>query len=381
MKKNKKTIFILFAIAVCLAAIGALTAERYLNNFIIFTSSADHFFNQKPLYNLYPIEHHDYFLYGPVFTIIIAPFSMIPIAISKTLWVLFNLGIYLFAIYKLFKRNLNYYYWWIAICFQDIYLSGLSYEINNLMVAIIILCYVYIQRKKEIIAGLLSGLFAMIKLFPIMALLFLSFKGNKNKFTIGFIAGIALAVLLPILFTNSNYIFDQLYEWKNVLIHKDELNRSLNPMVDYSLPGMFRKNLHSPNISNFPFLIFGFVCLLGLFIINWFRHNLKLDLLVLSILTILVFNSNTESPSFIISSTAVAIWWNLVENKKTKTSYFLLIIYFLFSVLPTIDGYPKVFKDHYLHELGFRAFPPTLIWFYIVFKAYLKNSFSRLIYK
>jgi hypothetical protein len=181
MKKNKKTIFILFTIAACLALIGALTAERYLNNFIIFTSSAAHFFDLKSLYSLYPEEYHDYFLYGPVFPIIIAPFSWIPVIISKGLWVLLNLGVYLFAIYKLFKRNLKYYYWWIAICFQDIYLSGLSYEINNLMVAIIILCFIYIQRNKELISGFLSGLFAMIKIFPIMGLLFISFNTNNEN--------------------------------------------------------------------------------------------------------------------------------------------------------------------------------------------------------
>jgi hypothetical protein len=185
-----------------------------------------------------------------------------------------------------------------------------------------------------------------------------------------------MAILLPIIFTNYSYVFNQLSDWGSALIHKDELNRNLNVMVDYSLPGMFRKNLNNPLISNMPFLIFGFISLFGLFAINWFKRNLKLELLSLSILTILVFNSNTESPSFIISSTAVAIWWNLVESKKTKLSYFLLLLYFIFSVLPTIDGYPKAFKDHYLHELGFRALPPTLIWFYIVINAYLKNNIN-----
>lgn len=356
-----------------------MTAERYVNNFIIFTASFGHLLNQENLYKLYPAEYHDYFLYGPVFAILIYPFKAFPLLFGKILWVTFNFIIYWFAVKKFFKSEVKALFWWILICFQDIYLSGLSFEINNLMIASIILAFCLLEDKKEFVAGLVIGFFSMVKLFPIMALLFISFEIDRKKYLIGIGLGIFLAILIPTTFTNIEFIQSQLMEWVKVLMHKDSLNRNLNPLVDYSLPGLFRKNLGDPSISNLYFILFGFIVLSGLFIKNWMQKNLKLELLVLSILTILVFNSNTESPSFIISSTAVAIWWNFVEKKKTIWSHFFLILYMLFTALPSIDGYPKEFKDQILHQRGLRALPPVIIWFYIVIQSYFKPKIANIL--
>lgn len=367
--KINGTLFVAFI----LCFIGALTAQRYINNFIIFISSFSHFSEQKHLYHLYPEEYHDYFLYGPIFTILIAPFKLIPISISKVLWSVLNFSVYAFAIKKLLKRNVTYFYIWFILCFQDIYLSGLSFEINNLMVAIIIIVFIYIQRSKEFISGILVGLFSMIKIFPIASLMFLSFNINRKKYILGILVGILIAIIVPMLFTNYDYTLNSLKEWLEVLSHKDHINRQLNNMVDYSFPGIIRKTSSNPNLSSFYFLFFGCIIALVLFIKNYLRQNLKYELLVFSILSILVFNSNSESPSFIISSTAVAIWWIFVVKEKNRWEYFLIILYFLFSVLPTIDFYPKYIRDEYLHGYSLRALPPTLIWFHLVFKAIFKK--------
>lgn len=361
-----------FIVATSLALLGGLTAVGYLNNFKIFCASFNHLIERKNLYVLYPAEYHDYFLYGSVFAIFIFPFQKLQIDFGKTLWVLVNLGIYLYAIYRLFNNQKKFYFFWLIICFQDIYLSGLSFEINNLMTASIIIAYCFLNKKKELSAGILIGLLSMVKLFPIMALLFFSFEINRKKYLLGIAVGVSLAIIIPMLFTDFNYVLSLQNEWLKILVLKDGLNRNLNPLVDYSLPGLFRKNLNEPMISSVYFTMFGFLILFGLFIKNLMHKNLKLELLTLSILTIFVFNSNSESPSFIISSTAVAIWWNFLRKDNNKVAHLLLIFYIIFSVLPTIDGYPKAFKDEILHAKGFRALPPVIIWFYIIIQSYFK---------
>jgi hypothetical protein len=52
--------------------------HSHINNFVIFKSSSGHFLNQMPLYLEYPKEYFDLYLYGPIFAILMVPFSWIP---------------------------------------------------------------------------------------------------------------------------------------------------------------------------------------------------------------------------------------------------------------------------------------------------------------
>lgn len=368
--KNERSIC--FALAILLAIVGAITAEGYQNNFKIFQGAYFHFVENKPLYRTYPEEYFDFLLYGPFFSLVIGWFCQLWFHLDKVLWVIFNTSVYLYAVDQLFDKKKGLYFAWIVICFQDIYISGLSFEITNSIIGIVILSFVFVQREKVFLSGLLSGLFAMVKLFPIMSLLFISIKKGQ-KFILGFILGVSIAILTPMIFSSYDYTLKSYLDWGQALVLKDSLNRNLNSMIDYSLPGMIRKNMDNANISSFYFVLFGFVVQLRLFIKNYLKKNLSHELLVLAILTSFVFNSSSESPTIIIASTAVAIWWNFIEEKKTLWSYLFLILYMLFTALPSIDGYPKEFKYEILHQRGFRALMPSLLWFYVVIKAYTKR--------
>ncbi len=363
-------------LALILSIVGALTAENYQNNFKIFQGAYFHFREMAPLYKTYPDEYFDFLLYGPAFSLIVAPFSQIYFHLDKVLWVLFNATIYIYAIDKIFRKRKGFYYSWIIICFQDIYISGLSFEITNAMMGIIIIAFIFIERNRVFLSGCLAGFFSTIKLFPIVSLLFYSLKPGK-KFIFGFGFGLAIAIIIPAIFSSWDYTLDNYIEWIKSLYLKDSLNRNLNPMIDYSLPGLFRKNLYNPNISSWLFVLFGFVILFSLFIKNYIYKNLKYELLVLGILTCFIFNSSSESPTIIIASTAVAIWWNFIEKEKNKLSYGFLILYMLFTALPSIDGYPKEFKNEILHTKGFRALMPVFLWFYIVIQSYFKPRIAN----
>ena len=48
------------------------------NNYIIFRTSYYHFKDHVNLYLLYPKEYYDVYIYGPLFTVFIAPLSLMP---------------------------------------------------------------------------------------------------------------------------------------------------------------------------------------------------------------------------------------------------------------------------------------------------------------
>lgn len=373
-KISNHRIAVCISIAFILSLVGALTAEKYQNNFKIFQAAQEHFFARLPLYKPYPEKYFDVYMFGPVFAILMTGFCKMGFHIDKLLWVLFNFGIYIYSIKKLFNKNSQHYVYWILICFQDIYISGLSFEVTIGVVGIIIIAYLkYHEERALIFAGFLSGLFAMIKLFPVLTLMYLSSK-IQWKYVLGFLIGIAFSVLIPVFLTDYNYVQSSYSQWVEAILLKDTLNSNLNPMIDYSLPGMFRKNLENPLISTIPFVITGFLCLCGICIKNLLSGHLKEELLVLSLLTCFVFSSNSESPTIILSSTAVAIWWCLVEKNKTKWHYLFLACYLMFTAYPSIDGYPTNFRQQILHERGFRGLMPCLLWFYLVIKSFFKST-------
>ena len=58
--------------------VHTLCRHSKINNFIIYKSVFYHLIEQKNLYALYPLEYSDVNLYGPIFSIVIAPFALVP---------------------------------------------------------------------------------------------------------------------------------------------------------------------------------------------------------------------------------------------------------------------------------------------------------------
>ena len=56
------------------------------NNFSIFRQSFWHTLNELPLYAAYPEEYNDIFHYGPVFSLVVAPFAITPLWLGLLTW-------------------------------------------------------------------------------------------------------------------------------------------------------------------------------------------------------------------------------------------------------------------------------------------------------
>ena len=97
-----RTIAVLWVILAVVAAItkGGLSGDK-LNNFQIFRYVYYHLVDLKSLYALYPAEYGDCNHYGPVFSIIIAPFALMPQFLGLISWLLFLGAMLYVAILKL----------------------------------------------------------------------------------------------------------------------------------------------------------------------------------------------------------------------------------------------------------------------------------------
>ena len=67
--------------------------DAYINNYLIYKNVFWHTFHQQNLYSLYPAEYMDKNHYGPLFSILIAPFAFLPNFMGATLWAMLNVWI------------------------------------------------------------------------------------------------------------------------------------------------------------------------------------------------------------------------------------------------------------------------------------------------
>lgn len=67
------------------SALSKIAADAH-NNFMIFRGVFWHTWNQTTLYGYYPGEYADCNHYGPLFSLVIAPFALVPPVVGLVLW-------------------------------------------------------------------------------------------------------------------------------------------------------------------------------------------------------------------------------------------------------------------------------------------------------
>mgnify|MGYP001014909922 FL=1 len=364
---NRKVII---SIWVLLALVSAI--KQYLrgnhNNYLIFKNVFYHTLEQKSLYATYPELYFDHNHYGPIFSLFIAPFAILPDAVGMVLWCVFNAVVLVYAIsqIKLESSKINLILW---ICAHEFLTAILGQQFNPIMTSIIILSYVLIEKEKDFWSACLIILGTFIKLYGIVGLAFFFFSKNKLKFIGSLAIWSVVFFVLPMAISSPDFIINSYSEWFARLVEKNNENASLTSMQDISIMGMFRKILNMPHLSNLLFLIPGIL----LFGLPYLRFNMfsnkKFQLLLLSSVLIftVIFSSGSESPTYIIAFAGVAIWF-VIQEEKTKWTWFLFIFAMILTSFSPSDLIPKFLRETYVKPYALKALPCILIWFQIIYE-------------
>lgn len=372
---NKKIILVIW---ILLASISAI--KQYLigndNNYLIFKNVFYHTLEQKSLYATYPNLYFDHNHYGPIFSLFIAPFALLPDGIGMVLWCLFNALVLVYAIRQinLESNKINLVLW---ICAHEFLTAILGQQFNPIMTSIIILSYVLIEKEKDFWSACLIVLGTFIKLYGIVGLAFFFFSKNKMKFIGSLAIWSIVFFLLPMAISSPEFILNSYSEWFTRLVEKNNENASLNSMQDISIMGMVRKTLNMPHLSNMLFLIPGLL----LFGLPYLRFNMysnkKFQLLLLASVLIftVIFSSGSESPTYIIAFAGVAIWF-VIQEEKTKWTWFLFIFAMILTSFSPSDLFPKYIKETYIKPYALKALPCVLIWFQITYEL-ITTQFSK----
>ncbi|RZK61615.1 MAG: DUF2029 domain-containing protein, partial [Pedobacter sp.] len=331
-----------------------------------------HTIDLQNLYNNYP-EYGDSNHYGPIFSVFIAPFALLPDGLGMILWNVANVAVLLFGIFSLpiSIRKRSIIAW---ICAHETLTALFSFQFNIALTGLIILSFSYLIKQREVKSALFIAIGTLIKLYGIVGLAFFFFARNKLKFIIAGLIAFCILFALPMVLSSPTFVVQSYADWYYSLVHKNATNASLTSFQDISLMGMARRISGNVELSNTPFLLGGLL-LFGLpyLRVNQFKHlAFRLMLLASTLIFTVIFSSGSESPTYIIAFAGVAIWF-VIQQKNNWVVGLFIFAFILTSLSPT-DIFPRAIKE-FIRLYSLKALPCIIIWLTIIFQM-LKEDFE-----
>ena len=358
---NPRTLFGLWTL---LAVVGGLTkiAPHRHNNFLIFRGVFWHTIQKLSLYDFYPTEYNDHNHYGPIFSLVIAPFAVVPDAIGLLGWlVVLALGMY-YAVRRLpMEEGRQIFLYWF--CAHELLTALQMQQFNIAIAAIIIGSFAAIEKGREVTAAFLIVLGTFVKLYGVVGLAFFFFVKRKPRFILALIGWSVVCFVAPMLISSPEYVVGQYVEWYERLAAKNGEN-TFSLMQNISLLGMIRKASGSASYSDLLVILPG-LALFGLPYLRFgqYRHlAFRYAILSSVLLFVVLFSTGSESSTYIIPFAGIALWYATSPWKRSGWDVALLVFAFVLSSLSPSDLFPRSLREAYVLPYALKALPPTLIW-------------------
>jgi len=347
--------------------------ETSHNNYIIYKHNYLNLIHQKSLFGPEPQYYYDLNHYGPVFGLIIAPFTFFPNQIGVILWVLFLTWITYYAIVKL---PLNEHQKTIILLLNVNAMMGSSgnVQVNPLIASLVIFSFILIRNQKDFWAALMIIIGTAIKLYGIVGLAFFFFSDNKLKFTLSLLFWSAILFVLPMLVSSPSYIIQTYKDWYPDLQAKNAAN-----LVSYrgnvSVMGMITKMFHVKKLSNLlvlapALLLFGASMLRIKF---WRNKKYQLLLLASVLVFTVIFSTGSEPPTYVIAFIGFGIWYVNLKRPITGFERFVFIFTLLLTGFGASDLFPPDIRKDYIVKYALLALPAFILWLKITYEMLTRN--------
>jgi hypothetical protein len=369
---------ILWFIAPFIAVLVLLSrGDLHINNYLIFKNVFWHSVQEQHLYHLYPTEYSDKNHYGPFFSVLIAPFALLPNYMGVTLWAMANAGILFYALHKLpltsWAKNVI-----LLISLIETLTSIQNLQFNPMLCSWVILTYVFIKEEKLGLAAMLIVAGTLIKLYGIVGILFIFFTKEPKKLIAHLFLWGAVFFCLPMLISSPEFVLKSYVDWYHVLLEKNLQNVSSYQdmgMTDISAMGFVRRVSGMHNLSNLFFILpAGLLMLLPLVRISkWDEVSFQLSYLAQGLIGVVIFSTSAESPTYVIAVVGFAIWYVLYAPTHSNWMYFLLLFVLVLTVFSPTDIFPRYLRLEYVIRYSLKALPCFLAWLIITCQLLFSN--------
>ena len=351
----------LYVVTIVIVAIGKAYSHRGPdNNFLVFRWSYLNLAAGHDMYAAQPQHHADLYKYSPSFAVLFAPFALIPLALSLALWDALNTLLLLFAVGRLLPDRRG------IIALALIYLEALRSmqrsQSNSLVTALVILAFLAFEQRKVLGAAFAIAVGAAVKIFPLAALSLAIFYRGRFRFAVFMVLAMAVVLAMPLLVVSPAALASQYHSWR-LVESVDAL--SVGGGGGGGLYGGVMQQLRiwlGVSWPNWPVQLVGTV-LLMLPLARWrewkwveFRLRFLCSLLVYMV----IFNHQSESPSFVIAVTGIAIWF--VTTPRSWWHDTVMILTLVVVSLSSTDITPKSWQQHFFVHYRLKTVPCTIAW-------------------
>jgi hypothetical protein len=318
------------------AAIFALDyAKGRHNNYKIFKHVFGHVLARQDLYAAYPAQYGDVNHYGPLFSLVIAPFALLPDLLGGALWNVSMAAVLFLGIGRLglaLERRVLL----LLVCTLELLNANWSNQFNPAVAAVLLLTFADVEEGHDFRAPLWILIGAFVKIYSLGGLVFLLFARNRRAFLAGCLTWSVLLLVAPMAISSPEFILQSYRDWFAVLVAKNSANVVLYTSQDISIPGLLRR-LTGQLLPGPWLMLAGLGLVLApLLRLGQYRHR-SFRLLVLASISmfIVLFSSGSESATYVICATGAGLWLAQQEEPFRRRNALLLALIVLAALAPT----------------------------------------------
>ena len=335
------------------------------NDYLIYKSVFYHTIEQVNLYLYYPELNGDCNHYGPIFSLVFAPFALMPDSIGTVFWELAMALVLYVAIYKL-PVQWNYKVVIYFISLQGLFANAVNSETNTLITALIIGAFICIRKENDFWAACFIALGLFIKLYTIVGFAFFFFSKHKMKLISYFLLWSSVFFVLPMFISSPEFIIQTYSDWYESLLYKNGLNiESVNQNI--SVMGLIGRISGYRDLNNL-FIIIPAIFLFALQYIRVYNYdNLKyqLGILASTLMFIILFSTGSEPCSYIIATVGFGIWF-ITQPKPYSKSVLALLVFVLVMILMSSGVLPNSIRGRIIKGYALEAIPFLIVWLVLV---------------
>jgi hypothetical protein len=355
-----------------LGVLAAVMKMHSHNNFLVFRGSFWHAWQGLPLYVEYPQEYWDINHYGPLFSLLIAPFAVVPEWLGLLMWcVALSLGLYVAVRRSLLTSGQQLFVLWF--CAHELLTALYMQQFNIAIAAIIVGAFFLIEKERDATAAFLIVLGTLVKIYGIVGLAFFFFSKHKIRFIGALVLWSAVMFVAPMVLSSPDYVIGQYQAWFVDLVSKNSENAEAL-MQNISLLGMTHR-VTGLEFSDLWLILPGLVMFgIPYLRISQYKHMAFRQTLLASVLMFTVlFSTGSESSGYIIALVGVVIWYTAVPWQRNRWDIALLVFVFVLSSLSPSDLFPAYLRKEWVQPYALKALPVTIVWLKLCWEMWTRD--------
>jgi hypothetical protein len=366
----------LYIVTIIVVAIGKAYGHRGPdNNFLVFRWSFLNLAAGHDMYAAQPQHHADLYKYSPSFAVLFAPFALMPFSISLALWDALNALLLFYAVDRLLPRREAAIV--LALIYLEVLRSMQRSQSNSLVTGLVILAFLAFEQRQQLRAAVAIAVGAAVKIFPLAALALAIVHPRRMHFALGMALAMAVVLALPLLVVSPAALAAQYQSWRMVEA-VDAL--SVGGGGGGGLYGGVMQQLRlifGVSWPNWPVQLGGTVLLMLPLARwrNWENAAFRLRFLCALLVYMVIFNHQSESPSFVIAVTGIAIWFATTPRTWWHTTVMVLTI--VVVSISSTDITPKSWQRDFFVHYRLKTIPCTLAWITMLWELFIVRTSER----